>query len=93
MIKSFRDKNTEKVFLRDKSRRYSTSVQRMALRKMLILDAAESLDELRLLLGHRIKKLSGNRRGQHSIGLNDQWRICFRWSRGHACEVEIADCR
>jgi proteic killer suppression protein len=91
MIKSFRDKNTEKVFLREKSRRYSTGVQRMALRKMLILDAAESLDELRVPPGNRLEKLSGNRRGQQSIRVNDQWRICFRWSRGHAYEVEMAD--
>ena len=91
MIKSFRDKNTEEVFLREKSRKFSTSVQRMALRKLLILDAAESLDELRVPPGNRLEKLPGNRRGQHSIRVNDQWRICFRWSRGHAYEVEIAD--
>ena len=65
----------------------------MALRKMLILDAAESLDELRVPPGNRLEELSGNRRGQHSIRVNDQWRICFRWSSGHAYEVEIADYR
>ena len=91
MIKSFRDTNTEKVFLRERSRKYSAGVQRLALRKMLILDAAESLDELRVPPGNRLEKLSGNRRGQHSIRVNDQWRICFRWSSGHAYEVEIAD--
>jgi proteic killer suppression protein len=91
MVKSFQDKNTEKVFLRERSRKFSAGVQRMALRKLLILDAAESLGELRVPPGNRLEKLSGNRRGQHSIRVNDQWRICFRWSRGHAYEVEIDD--
>jgi proteic killer suppression protein len=91
MIKSFRDKDTEKIFIRERSRRQSSSVRRMALRKLLILDAAESLDELRVPPGNRLERLSGDRRGQYSIRVNNQWRICFRWSRGHAYEVEIAD--
>jgi proteic killer suppression protein len=91
MIKSFRDRDTERVFLREKSRRWAPNVQRVAQRKMLILDAAESLNELRVPPGNRLEKLSGDRRGQYSIRVNDQWRICFRWSEGDAFEVEITD--
>jgi proteic killer suppression protein len=66
-------------------------VLRRALRKLLLLDAADSLDDLRIPPGNRLERLSGTRRGQHSIRINDQWRICFRWSRGDAYEVEITD--
>ena len=91
MLKSFRYRDTERVFLREKSRRWAPNVQRMAQRKLLILDAAESLNELRVPPGNRLEKLSRDRRGQHSIRINHQWRICFRWSEGDAFEVEIAD--
>jgi proteic killer suppression protein len=91
MLKSFRGQDAERIFRRERSRRHSTAVQRVALRKLLILDAAESLDELRVPPGNRLEKLTGNRRGQHSIRVNDQWRICFRWSSGHAYDVEMAD--
>lgn len=91
MIKSFRDKDTEKVFLREKSRRLSAAVQRLAQRKLAILDAAESLEELRVPPGSRLEKLRGDREGQRSIRVNDQWRICFRWSEGDAYDVEITD--
>jgi len=91
MIKSFRDRDSERVFLREKSRRWAPNVQRVAQRKLLILDAAESLNELRVPPGNRLEKLSRDRRGQHSIRINDQWRICFRWSDGDAFEVEITD--
>jgi proteic killer suppression protein len=66
-------------------------VLRRALRKLLLLDAADSLDDLRIPPGNRLERLSGRRAGQHSIRINDQWRICFRWSRGDAYEVEITD--
>lgn len=91
MIKSFRDKDTEKVFLREKSRRLSAAVQHLAQRKLAILDAAESLEELRVPPGNRLEKLRGDREGQRSIRVNDQWRICFRWSEGDAYDVEITD--
>jgi proteic killer suppression protein len=91
MIRTFGDRETEKVFNRLRSRRYSASVQRAALRKLLVLDAAESLSDLRSPPGNRLEKLSGKRAGHHSIRINDQWRICFRWDRGHAYEVEITD--
>ena len=91
MIKSFRSKETEKLFLRQRSHRFSANVHRAALRKLLLLDAAERLEDLRIPPGNRLEKLTGNRQGQHSIRINDQWRICFRWSEGDAYEVEIVD--
>ena len=91
MIKSFRCKETEKLFLRQRSLRFPVDVHRIALRKLLLLDAAEKLEDLRKPPGNRLEKLTGNRHGQHSIRVNDQWRICFRWSEGDAYEVEIVD--
>jgi proteic killer suppression protein len=91
MIKSFRCKETEKVFLRQRSARFSTDFYRIALRKLLLLDAAEKLEDLRIPPGNRLEKLTGNRQGQWSIRINDQQRICFRWSEGDAYEVEIVD--
>jgi proteic killer suppression protein len=66
-------------------------VQRLAQRKLVILDAAESLQDLRLPPGNRLERLSGDRAGQHSIRVNDQWRICFHWRDGDAHDVEIVD--
>ncbi len=91
MIKSFRCKETEKLFLRQHSVRFHPDIHRIALRKLLLLDAAEKLEDLRMPPGNRLEKLTGNRQGQHSIRINDQWRICFRWSEGDAYEVEIVD--
>ena len=91
VIRSFRDKETEKIFQRLGSRRLPEDIQRIALRKLVIIDAAESVADLHLPPGNRLEKLSGNREGEHSIRINDQWRICFRWSDGHASDVEIAD--
>ncbi len=91
MVKSFRCKETEKVFLRQRSTRFSADIYRIALRKLLLLDAAERLEDLRIPPGNRLEKLTGNRQGQHSIRINDQWRICFRWSAGDAYELEIVD--
>jgi len=91
MIKSFQSRETEKLFLRPQSPRFSVDIHRIALRKLLLLDAAERLEDLRIPPGNRLEKLTGNRQGQHSIRINDQWRICFRWSEGDAYEVEIAD--
>lgn len=89
MIKSFRSKNTEKFFLRGFVPRFPSDIRRNALRKLLLLDAAEQLDDLRVPPGNRLEKLSGNRQGQHSIRINNQWRICFRWHQGDAYDVEI----
>ena len=91
MVKSFRCKETEKVFLRQRSARFSADVYHIALRKLLLLDAAEKLEDLRIQPGNRLERLTGNPQGQHSIRINDQWRICFRWSEGDAYEIEIAD--
>ena len=91
MIRSFRDRETQRVFSREARTRFARPVQRAALRKLLLLDAAESLDDLRIPPGNRLEKLTGDRAGQHSIRVNDQWRVCFRWKDGDAFDVEIVD--
>jgi proteic killer suppression protein len=91
MIRSFRDRETEKVFHREPRTRFGPAVQRAALRKLLLLNAAESLNDLRVPPGNRLEKLSGNRAGQRSIRINDQWRVCFRWHQNDAYDVEIVD--
>jgi proteic killer suppression protein len=91
MIKSFQDKETERIFSRHFSRRIPPNLHRLAWRKLAILDAAERLDDLRVPPGNRLEKLSGTREGQYSIRINDQWRICFRWKEEDAYEVEIVD--
>ncbi|MGD8195241.1 type II toxin-antitoxin system RelE/ParE family toxin [Herbiconiux sp. P18] len=91
MIHSFVDINTERVWNRQHVRRFGTDLQRMANRKLLLLDAAEDLNELRIPPGNRLEKLSGDREGQHSIRVNDQWRICFVWTPTGPADVEIVD--
>lgn len=91
MIKSFADKDTECVFNRERVRGWSTEFQRAAVRKLLILDAAEELGDLATPPGRRLEKPAGDRTGQYSIRINHQWRICFRWSDGDAHDVEIVD--
>jgi proteic killer suppression protein len=91
MIRDFADKTTERLFRRERVKRFAGKLQRAALRKLAILDAAESLDDLRVPPGNRLEKLAGDRDGQHSIRINDQWRICFRWIDGEAHGVEITD--
>jgi proteic killer suppression protein len=91
MIRTFRDKGTEQIFRRGRSRRLSLDVQRVAHRKLIMLDAAQTLQDLRVPPGNRLEKLRGEREGQHSIRINDQWRVCFRWEEGNAYDVEITD--
>ncbi len=91
MIKSFRDKQTERIFSRRFSRRFPQNLHRVAWRKLAILDAVEQLDDLYVPPGNRLEKLSGDRTGEYSIRINDQWRICFRWRDGNAHDVEITD--
>lgn len=91
MLQSFADKDTEQVWRRERSRRLDATVQRAALRKLLILDAAETLGDLRIPPGNRLERLAGDRAGQYSIRVNDQWRICFRWSAAGGDDVEIVD--
>lgn len=91
MIRSFRNRETERLFGRKPSLRWSASIERAALRKLLILDAATNLEDLRTPPGNRLERLSGKRSGQYSIRINDQWRICFDWKSGDASNVEIVD--
>ena len=91
MVRSFRNRETEKVFARERSRGLPPDVQRRAHRKLLLLDAAVALGDLRVPPGNRLERLSGDRAGQYSIRVNDQWRVCFRWERGNAHDVEITD--
>jgi proteic killer suppression protein len=91
VIRSFRDTDTERLFKRQQSRRLPTDLQRVALRKLVLLDAATSLLDLRIPPANHLEKLLGKRVGQHSIRINDQWRICFRWAGGDAHDVEIVD--
>jgi toxin HigB-1 len=91
MIRSFADRDTERLFQRHPVRRWSGDLQRAALRKLVVLDAAEALEDLRVPPGNRLEKLFGDRAGQYSIRVNDQWRVCFRWRDRDAFDVEIAD--
>ena len=91
MIKSFADVEAEKIFGGTPSRRLPPDIQRAARRKLLQLDAADRLEIMRLPPGNQLEALKGGRRGQHSIRINDQWRICFRWHEQDAHAVEIVD--
>lgn len=91
MIRSFRDPEAEALFQRRPSRRLPSDIQRVALKKLVLLHSAESLQDLRVPPGNRLEKLGADRQGQHSIRINDQWRICFVWKDGDAFDVEIVD--
>ena len=91
MIKSFADKETEKVFNREFSRKLPPDIQRPSRRKLEILNAAETLLDLRQPPSNHLEKLSGSRQGQYSLRINEQWRICFAWQAGDAQAVEIVD--
>ncbi len=91
MLRSFADKETERVWQRRRVRKLDGEVQRAALRKLLILDAAETLDDLRVPPGNRLEKLKGSRAGSYSVRVNQQWRICFRWTQAGPEDVEIVD--
>ena len=91
VIRSFRCRETERLFRRERPRRFPASLHRRAYRKLVMLHAATALDELRLPPGNRLEALHGDRAGQHSIRISRQWRICFVWRDGGADEVEIVD--
>jgi proteic killer suppression protein len=91
MIKSFADSETEKVFDRQFSKKLPGDIQAVALRKLRMLNNAHAIKDLRSPPANRLEKLSGNRTGQHSIRINDQWRVCFVWDDGDAHDVEITD--
>lgn len=91
MIDSFADEETEKIFRGQRSRKLPSTIQQTARRKLLYLDDAEDLHDLRVPPGNRLEQLHDNRAGQYSIRINDQWRICFQWEAGKASQVEIVD--
>ncbi|MEI6150338.1 MAG: type II toxin-antitoxin system RelE/ParE family toxin [bacterium] len=91
MIRSFRCQETEKVYRRETSRRLPKDIQRVAMRKLWMLDAATDLNALRVSPANRLEALHGKRRGQHSMRINQQWRVCFRWQDGDAYDVEVVD--
>ncbi len=90
MIRTFRCADTERLFRREPVRRFK-AIERQTLRKLDMLDAAPDLRTLSSLPGNRLERLKGDREGQYSIRINDQWRICFAWREGHAYDVEIVD--
>ena len=91
VIRSFRDRETERLFNRERTRVVPANLRKASLRKLLLLDAASSLADLRVPPGNRLEKLRGDREGHHSIRINQQYRICFSWSVGSASDVEIVD--
>jgi len=91
MIHSFATERTHRIFARKREPNLSPDLQRAAWKKLAILHAAGALSDLRVPPGNRLEKLSGQRQGQYSIRINDQWRICFRWRDGDAFEAEIVD--
>jgi len=92
MIVTFKSDETKLILDGFKSRHYSPDIQKVALRKLLLIEAATSINDLRVPPGNRLEKLVGNREGQYSIRINDQWRICFTWTdENNADQVEIVD--
>nr|VFJ88210.1 MAG: proteic killer suppression protein [Candidatus Kentron sp. H]VFJ90225.1 MAG: proteic killer suppression protein [Candidatus Kentron sp. H]VFJ96579.1 MAG: proteic killer suppression protein [Candidatus Kentron sp. H] len=91
MIKSFRCKETKRIFHRDYSHKLPAGMQRTAFRKLRMLHRSSSIEDLRIPPGNRLEALSGDRKGQHSIRINDTWRICFTWRDGNAHAVEIVN--
>ena len=91
VIKSFKCKETERIFNLESSKRLPPSIQQIALRKLRMLHRSTNIVDLRIPPANRLERLSGTRTGQWSIRVNDQWRICFEWHDGHAFKVEIVD--
>lgn len=91
MIRNFKDKEAQKIFERQRSRKLPSDIQQVTLRKLRILNRAESLQDLRIPPANRLERLVGDRQGQYSIRINNQWRICFSWEEGEAIDVEIVD--
>jgi proteic killer suppression protein len=91
MIRGFHDKEAEKIFNRERSRKLPHVIQQAALRKLRMLNRSQTLQDLSVPPSNRLEKLSGDRTGQYSIRINNQWRICFVWQDGDAFEVEIVD--
>ena len=91
MIRSFRDKRTETIYEGRRARGLAIDIQQRARRKLRMIDAATVIDDLRIPPSNRLEKLKGDRSGQHSIRINDQWRICFVWKDNSTSDVEIVD--
>jgi len=91
VIKTFKDDETQKIYQRQRSRKLPPEIQQVALRKLRMINNSVSLLDLRIPPANRLEKLSGDREGQHSIRINDQWRICFEWRETNAFNVEITD--
>jgi len=91
VIKSFRDKETEKVYLRERSAKLPGDIQQIALRKLRMINNAQNIHDLRIPPSNRLEKLGGDRAGQYSIRINDQWRICLIWKDNNAFNVGITD--
>ena len=91
MIKNFKDEETQKIYQRQRSRKLPADIQQVALRKLRMINNSISINDLRVPPANHLEKLSGNRAGQWSIRINDQWRVCFRWEGSDALDVEITD--
>jgi proteic killer suppression protein len=91
VIKTFKDAETEKIYQRERSRKLPPDIQQVALRKLRMVNNSINLNDLRVPPANRLEKLSGNRAGQYSVRINDQWRICFEWRGSDAFNVEITD--
>ena len=91
MIISFKDKETEKIWKQQYSRKLPRDIQRIGLRKLIIINRAKDLNDLKIPPGNKLEKLTGARKSQFSIRINDQWRICFIWENGIASSAEITD--
>ncbi|HIS73645.1 TPA: type II toxin-antitoxin system RelE/ParE family toxin [Candidatus Galligastranaerophilus intestinavium] len=91
MIKSFKCKETEKIWNEEFSKKLPHDIQKRALRKLMMLNVATVLEDLRIPPNNRLEALTGDRQGQYSIRINDQYRICFRWLDNHSFDVEIVD--
>jgi len=91
VIKTFKDAETQKIHQRVRSRKLPSNIQQVALRKLRMINNAININDLRVPPANRLEKLSGDREGQYSIRINDQWRICFEWKSGDAFNVDITD--
>lgn len=91
MIESFKCGETEKIFYRQFSKKLPRNIQKIAFRKLRMLNRSYTIQDLRLPPGNKLEALFGNRKGQHIIRINEQWRICFEWQNGNAYNVEIVD--
>ena len=91
MIRTFKDREAEKIFKREFSRKIPSDIQEVALRKLRMLNRSMNLNDLKIPPANRLEKLKGSRVGQYSIRINDQWRICFEWHQNESFKVEIVD--